>query len=401
MSGCPAIDASNSGAETMVAAVDCFVAQTVQNGYAALLGQGSLFNQALTIMLTLYVAIIGYRLIFGHSSLGLRDIAPRMLLIGGVLALATNWSAYQVLVYDVLTDGPNDIVAALGGSDGGTQTLLARVDTVTNQMIDIADAWAESNKEAAVSAAPAPGANVSPTVLLPKASLGPNLLLLSAMLLMLTSAGILVVAKALLGLLLALGPLFVALALFRFTRGLAMGWLRVAVLLAIVPLLTLMTCYGALSILEPLVIDIAVAARNNSFELKSAATLLVTTLVVAAIGLQLFRVATALTASWSASFDSHGRETHQPSATDAIAMANPAARTGTSERVEQLVNSVERAQMAAASSSNISLRRDVAPAMMQQAQQSARSTAAAPRRAALAGQGPQTRGALRPVRGAV
>lgn len=360
MNPCPAIELNSSGAESMVGAVDCFVKSTVQDGYAALLGSGSFFNQALTILLTLYVAIIGYRLIFGHTSMSVREIAPRMLLIGGVLALATSWPAYQALIFDVLTDGPQEIASSIAGSDSGAPSLMARVDTLTTEMIKIADDWAAANQRTAsptaapsaatppAAPAPTPTAIAAPTSTLPfplpvaKASFGPNLLLLGAMLLLLASAGVLVVSKALLGLMLALGPIFVVLALFDFTRGLAMGWLRVGILLAIVPLLVLMTTFGALTILEPLVVDLAVQARNDVFELKSAATLFVAILVVAAIGLQLFRLATVLTAGWRLPGAPRDLSAGMPQSSQGSSQAPVLARNAASERLDILVSSIER-----------------------------------------------------------
>ena len=118
MAGCVALNPAAGSAETMVNAVDCYIGSTVQAGYANLLGQGSMFSVALTIALTIYVAIIGDRLIFGRSSLSVGEMMPRMIMIGAVLALTSNWATYQVLVYDVLTDGPQEIVRAVNPENG-------------------------------------------------------------------------------------------------------------------------------------------------------------------------------------------------------------------------------------------------------------------------------------------
>ena len=75
----------------MISTVDCFMQSNVQAGYANLLGPGSMFNYALTIALTLYVALVGYRLIFGRSTLSMGEMMPRMVMIGAVLALTSNW----------------------------------------------------------------------------------------------------------------------------------------------------------------------------------------------------------------------------------------------------------------------------------------------------------------------
>ena len=59
---------------------------------------------------------------------------------------------------------------------------------------------------------------------------------LSALLLLLGTVGVLVTARIALAVLLAVGPVFVVLALFPGTRGLFAGWLRGVVLTAVTPL---------------------------------------------------------------------------------------------------------------------------------------------------------------------
>lgn len=354
---CAAIDTTNGIGQPMLAAVDCFMKESVQAGYGALLGPGSTFNVALTIALTLYVAAIGYRLILGRAGLGIGELAPRVMLIGGVLALATNWAAYQTLVFGVLTDGPQEAALMIAPSADGT-TLVARVDTVGKTLIEVADAWGESDSAATIPApdakpSPIPSATPTPAVTAPppppgtvailQPSLGPNLLLASAMILLLASVGVIVVAKILLGLLLAMGPIFVALALFGATRGLAMGWLRVSVLLALVPLLSMMVTAGALNLVEPATIELALAARAGEFELRQAASLLAEVLVMAAVSVQLFRISTQITAGWTAEF---GRD--RASAPAGIAAQAPGATIAAvaaprfDPRMDALVTSIGR-----------------------------------------------------------
>jgi hypothetical protein len=62
-----------------------------------------------------------------------------------------------------------------------------------------------------------------------------GLLNLSALMLLLGTVGVLIVARLALAALLALGPVFIILALFKGTRGLFEGWLKTAVLFAVVP----------------------------------------------------------------------------------------------------------------------------------------------------------------------
>jgi type IV secretion system protein VirB6 len=342
---CPVIDPQAGGAQTLVSAIDCFVKSSVQESYAELLGRGSVFSQAITIALTLYIAIIGYRLIFGRSSLSLGEFAPKALLIGTVLALSSNWASYQVLVFDFLTDGPQEVAMMIGSIGGSAQSITGRVDDVSGAMADIAADWSAAS-------APVTPASVTPVSVAKQIvgeSPGPNVLLSSALLLILSSAGVLAVSKVLLGLLLAIGPIFVALGLFAATRGLTFGWLRVCVLLALVPLLSLMTSAGALSMIEPMVIDMAAQAAVEEFSLRAAISLFVAILVMAAVSFQLFRIAMAITANWSASLSSRVRDQQATGTGHNIVPLAAAQPTNHNPRIDVLINALERSTVTSAS----------------------------------------------------
>ena len=358
MAACTPINPAAGSAETMVATVDCYVQSNVQAGYASLLGPGSLFGTALTIALTLYVAFVGYRLIFGRSTLSMGDMVPRMLLIGAVLALSSNWATYQTLVYDVLTDGPAEIAGSISpGADKAG--LNERVDMLSGRMVDLADAWTEfdARPEQAVAAMPTEATDTLPATatsitafVAPKDSLGPNMLLVSALLLVLASAGVLVIAKIILGLLLLLGPIFAILALFAGTRGLTLGWARAALMMALVPLMATLTTAGAVALLEPILTDMYVAAGEGIFSLRSALTILVVLLVMVAVSVQLFRIGHTIVGGWTIQF---GVAHQAPSGafSQSTTSTEAAAPIIYNERMQALVGSIERAALTTSSSS--------------------------------------------------
>lgn len=370
MASCVALNPAAGSAETMVNAVDCYVASTVQAGYANLLGEGSVFSVALTIALTIYVAIIGYRLIFGRSSLSVGEMMPRMIMIGAVLALTSNWATYQVLVYDVLTDGPQEVVRAINPNDGNVRSMTERVDMLSGRMVDLADAWTEfdAGPEQMLPAsptAPAPGAlpvtaNNITAVVTPKDSLGPNMLLFSALLLVLASAGVLVVAKIILGLLLLLGPVFAVLGLFPSTRGLALGWGRAAVMMALVPIMTMITSAGAMAALEPILTQMYVSAGQGDFSLRAALTILVVVLIMVAVAVQLFRIGRTIVSGWTLSLGQRRASDNlasAPAATDPL----PSNNVVYNERMQSLVGAIERSAAASASMSPGNPRRILLP----------------------------------------
>lgn len=355
MASCTAINPAAGSAETMVKTVDCYIQSNVQAGYSNLLGPGSMFSYGLTIALTLYVALVGYRLIFGRSTLSMGEMMPRMVMIGAVLALTSNWATYQVLVYDVLNDGPQEIVGAINPAAGKAGSITERVDMLSGRMVDLADAWTEFDARpeqampagliAEPEALPASATGITAFVA-PKDSLGPNMLLLSALLLVLASAGVLVVAKIILGLLLMLGPIFALLGLFAGTRGLTLGWGRAAVLMALVPVMAMMTSAGAVALLEPVLTEMYVAAGQGIFSLRSALTIMVVVLVMVAVSVQLFRIGRTIVSGWTLSFGQNGISDNAPVTEQSQHSSAQPANVIYNERMQSLVGSIERSAMA-------------------------------------------------------
>ncbi len=360
MANCNAINPAAGSAETMISTVDCYMQSNVQAGYANLLGPGSMFSYALTIALTLYVALVGYRLIFGRSTLSMGEMVPRMVMIGAVLALTSNWATYQVLVYDVLTDGPQEIVSTINPAAGKAGGVTERVDMLSGRMVDLADAWTEFDARpeqampagiiAEPEALPVTATGITAFVA-PKDSLGPNMLLLSALLLVLASAGVLVVAKIILGLLLLLGPVFAVLGLFAATRGLTLGWGRAAVLMALVPVMVMITSAGAVAVLEPVLTEMYVSAGQGIFSLRAALTIMVVVLVMVAVSVQLFRVGRTIVSGWTLSFGQNHTADNAPITVQANQDSAQPANVIYNERMQSLVGSIERSAIA---TSNIS-----------------------------------------------
>lgn len=239
--------------------VDCLIAGQIESSYAALLAPGGSFSTALTIGLTIYVAIVGYRLILGQAGLTLGELVPHFVKIGLILALVTNWPAYQALVFDVMFHGPEQLADVITGQAAGATHggILDAVQTLFDRLIDFAgNAWTQHTPAAATplpatpivpavpsAAAPALVPSASAPVALPFAFGAPQfvaaLLWLTAGVMLAASVGVLLVVRIILALLLLFGPVFVAFALFTATRGLFEGWLRTTVKFALVPLFTL------------------------------------------------------------------------------------------------------------------------------------------------------------------
>jgi type IV secretion system protein VirB6 len=234
MARCPAFDPLGPYVRNLVDFVDCHAVMLGAEGYRAL-GPGTQFGYALTGLLTIYVAFIGYRLLLGES-VGLRDGVSIALRVGIVLALATQWSAYQPLVFDLATKGPEDVATSIlsPGALGGDSTigLTNRVQGVNSALDNIARTPLTQSQEPAQQTVTE---EAQPTLSRPPAQTTPrsmtaeqqkSVALANSVLLVATLAGILSV-HVVIGLLLALGPLLVACLLFDALRGFFFGWVRV------------------------------------------------------------------------------------------------------------------------------------------------------------------------------
>src|SRR5258708_37520211 len=96
----------------VLGAVDCQTRAFAEAGYSSLTSASSGFQIALTALLTIYVALVGYRMLFASGGAKLSDAPGIALTIGAILALATSWATFQTLVFDVAAKVPHAIAAA-------------------------------------------------------------------------------------------------------------------------------------------------------------------------------------------------------------------------------------------------------------------------------------------------
>lgn len=308
-------------ARDVLASTDCFIADRVEQTYAQLLAPGGSFATALTAALTIYVALYGYRLILGQASLSMGDLVPQFVKIGIVLALVTSWPSYQRLAFRLLFNGPQEIAGAIisRSGDGGPEEVILKLQDLFDDMTEFAgEAWpqhTQSSVEPTSSAETAPdpaalsagadrnGANLplgsQPTYganreLGPPAvpsgvpfSLGsPQFVAISlwasALLMLAASVGLLLIVKIILAVLLAFGPVFIALALFPATRGLFEGWLRPTTKFALVPMIVLPLTAVMVVVLGPFV-DSLEPGPIESFRDTPALAVLVIIVVFAVV----------------------------------------------------------------------------------------------------------------------
>jgi type IV secretion system protein VirB6 len=292
MSNCPAlVSGENSGIATALRSIDCRTGETTAYAFGRLFGDHGTLLPALTILLTLYVAFFAISLLTGRSRIGVSALTPRMMTLGLVLTFATSWAAYQNVIWTITTGAPDQIASLLAGTHGSATTLFAdRLDQLFNAIADAA-------QQAGV---PVPVTGVSGEAPVAPVVVGgfsaSTVLWLSALMLMLGTVGVLVTTKIALAVLLALGPLFIVLALFRGTHGLFEGWLKALVMLALTPLFAVLLGGTAIAALSPMVHDIA--AGGGQPPARDVAVLFLGTCVYVALMVMALKAAGAIVAGW-------------------------------------------------------------------------------------------------------
>lgn len=276
-SGCPAAGPRDPIVHALLGVVDCNVRNLTHDGYSTLFAASSPYSSVLTLVLTVYVALIGYQLMLGRTQLRVTDFALSAVKLGAVLALATQWDTYQAVVYRFLFQGPETLAATiLHGIQPAQSEFRGSVFDGLQRAFDDLSGFANGY------AAHAP-AGASP--LLGGTGFGALVLTGAATLLLLSSLGVLLAAKIVLGLLLAVGPIFIVLFLFEATRGLFEGWARASIAFALAPLTTTLLLGLILTMLEPSLLEIETLRARNIYELAPAYSVLVLVLVFVGVAL--------------------------------------------------------------------------------------------------------------------
>ncbi len=274
---CPSPAPTDPIVQQLTTSVDCNVHTLAHDGYAALFGPSGGFGGVLTVALTLYVALLGYQLMLGRTQLRVSDFAVRAVSLGAVLALATQWDTYQAVVYRLLFDGPRQIAAVVLAGIQPPQSIF-RTDVFEGLQRAFDDLTGFANGYAA-------HAPVNANPLLGGTSLGALLLTAAGSTLLLSTLGVILACKIVLGLLLGLGPLFLVMFLFEATRGVFEGWLRATLAFAFAPMVAILLLGVILVILEPNLLQIEQQNASGVFVL--APTYAVVILIMVFVGVMM------------------------------------------------------------------------------------------------------------------
>lgn len=252
----------------------------IKNAYDGLALQ---VNVLFGSMLTLYVIWWGYMILSGRDGFSVPEAAWRLGRAFGIYYMATNWGAFSATLYQLVQSVPNLIsdtiiesIAGSGGAlDGGTGD--------TTGVVKILDAVFETAgkiyEQVATGTFEYVGALIGAIVFV------------VAMIFIAVAAAAILAAKLMLFITLALAPVFIILALYRWTFRFTDGWLLLMVNLMVTQ--TLMMAF--LAFLYQL-IELAINTANNTAT-ESKLSYVAPFVIVCLLGIVVFRFIPAFAAA--------------------------------------------------------------------------------------------------------
>lgn len=272
-----AAQAVGNGVAAALQAVDCVANETMASAFGRLFAPGGALVTSLTILLTLVIGWFAVNLMLGRASLSVRSVTPRMMTIGLVLTFVTSWVAYSTMVWNLAVGGPDWIAGVVTGTqESATQVFAQKIDVVFEALQQASPGQAEGRDISAFS---------------PE-----GMMWLGAMMLLLGTVGVLVTARIALAVLVAVGPIFVVMALFSGTRGLFTGWLKGLVMLALVPLFAVLGGSVMLELAVPILA--ALTQTPGQIDPQAAMGFFLVGAVHMALMVMVLRVAGTMVSGW-------------------------------------------------------------------------------------------------------
>lgn len=336
--------APNAFPSTMLAFLDCQATTLGSAGYQALSAPGSTVMLFITALLTILIALFGYRMLLGETPT-LRDGVLTFVRIGIVLALATSWSAYRTVVYDVTLRAPAELAANVGGPaqiPGTTGGLGARLDNLDRafRVLAIYGTGIPTREQVERSGGVAP----------PVIGNFDNFALGWARIAFLISGlGAFALIRLGAGLLLALGPLFLAFLLFDGTRGLFEGWLRGLIAMALGGVATALTLGIELALFEPWLSELVARRAAGEAMPNAPATLLAAAVIFFVVLFAMLALVARIAASLRLP---RSLAVFSPGGTPDVPRSGPSLSTGNNQqqlpeppsRARQIADQIEAAQ---------------------------------------------------------
>lgn len=219
---CGTLQTGNHFLGGVLAQIDCQAQAIGAYGYGALADPASPITGLLLALLTLFVALFGFRLMFGQVPSG-RDLVGDAIKVGIVLTIATSWPAWRTLANDTVLDGPVQLAGMIGTASslpGSRNDLNQRLDNADQSIIALT-AFGSGRLTGGVVGSTDLGDSARGIALADQDGFA-----WGRVMFLVGTIGPLAAVRLVAGILLALAPLMAGLLLFSGTRDVFLGWLR-------------------------------------------------------------------------------------------------------------------------------------------------------------------------------
>lgn len=224
---------------------------------------GGSLQTAFTAALTIYMAWWGIQLLTGRAGVSAADIIWRVGRACLVYALVFSWSSFELLVFEVADKVPTAIgKVILNGVTGST----------SDPTQALSDVWHAAQKASERMVAAAGFRNIGLYIMA-------AVTIIFAAFFVGFALALLILAKLATWVLLALGPFFIALALFAITSRFFTGWIAQVASFALIPLFVYAFLGFFLSLIQQIVDDLARHADQGSLSWTYVAPFILLTLI--------------------------------------------------------------------------------------------------------------------------
>lgn len=240
----------------------------------------AIIGPAAAVLLTIFVLLWGLAMASGQISEPFTDGMKRIIRICVITGLALTAGVYQGAVADFFLSVPNELASQMayeGAASNGSPTTIATVlDNSLQKGIDVGDQAWDKGDEMAQQGIKAAIAGIGYYAIA-------ILVYLTSVVIVAIAAGILFVAFIATAVLLAIGPLFILLAIFPQTARYFEAWLGQMVNFAILSLIVSVTIGVTFSLLDKFLADLPVSTFDelviNAIKLIGAVIAVVTVLL--------------------------------------------------------------------------------------------------------------------------
>lgn len=255
-----------------LATVDAVIGNFVQMAYQHFIQGNATF---ITLLFTVYVMFIGYRILLAPSNMPASTIIRQMILMLCVYGLLMNWKLYHLFVYRIFTEEPGNITKVLIGHTGHANIADSLDDIYATICQVSAGLWGQINFSAA---------GIAFIVYAALVFFIGNLMCVFALLLF-------IYAKMMMAIALALGPLFILFILWEPTKGIFTAWLNTLITTALIPIITSAILILMLSVIHTTLPQMKVPADQLLF--YSIAPFLSLSIATTMLLSQVFRICSA------------------------------------------------------------------------------------------------------------